>query len=104
MSMETGSKTTCREFRCGTTSANLYTTQRPPIFVQRTRLFHAQRNERIDASGAARGKIASQQGHPHQQQRYAHASERTGAAEAVEQPGSLTPDRRTPPNSHSSAA
>src|SRR5260370_18367429 len=98
MSMETGLKTTCREFRSGTTSANLHTTQRPPILVQRTRLFDAQRNERVDASGAARGKIASQQGHPHQQQRYAHVSERIGRADAVQQAGALVRNRQRTKN------
>src|SRR6266704_1775435 len=55
--------------------------------AMRRPLFHAQRDERIDARGAACGKVASQQGHPHQQKRNARIGERLGSADAVEQAG-----------------
>src|SRR5437879_3951658 len=55
------------------------------IFHSRWTLLHAQGNERIDACGAARGKVASEQRDGHQQQRDAHIRERISGAYAVEQ-------------------
>src|SRR5882757_608706 len=48
-------------------------------------LLHAQRFERIDAGGAAGGKVASQQGDAQQQQGNARVGDRIGGADPVEQ-------------------
>src|SRR5205823_9924258 len=45
------------------------------LFHSRWMLLHAQRDQRIDASRAARGKVASEQRDGHQQQRDAHIRE-----------------------------
>src|SRR6266705_5385829 len=71
--------------------------------AMRRPLFHAQRDERIDARGAACGKVASQQGHPHQQKRNARIGERIGSADAVEQAGREASDRQRHQDAHGRA-
>src|SRR5438874_12292224 len=73
------------------------------IFHSRWMLLHAQRDQWIDASGAARGKVASEERDGHQQQRDAHIRERISGADAVEQVPGHAGDGQSHDDAHARA-
>src|SRR6266446_5791863 len=74
-----------------------------PAIHKQARLLDTQSDKRIDACGAARGKIASQQRDAHQKQRDAHIGERIGSADAIQQAGGLASNRQRDQYAHGRA-
>jgi len=103
-----GEKKLGREFPSRTASANWQLTRRPSYQVRNSlfvltaqesadpterKLIHTQRDQRIDAGGAPRGKVAGQERDAHQQQSDARIGERICRTNAVKQAPGHAGDR-----------